>query len=291
MVVLGRNVKAYYLAVVAAAVFISSAQADIGNNGRRVGGSIQTYGRSQLAFSLPTETVSSTKQHLLTVAKALQANSKTGVVLSNASDRSALKKAAAELEAVAPESFETTKMLGDWTLVCTASFRSGNDVEQTTKRSPFFLGKAKNGGKMSNPIQDALKRSFTVTQRIRSMDNSTDIDRVDNVVEFTPANTLDQILGRTGDEKKNPLQQMFGSLNLNPLDVSKSTASLIHTAEVQSTLPVLRTRIALKSVVCKLVWFGITSHHESTLSFLLQPRDLTTQSRTHIPRGWISLYS
>eukprot|EP00978_Attheya_sp_CCMP212_P014400 scaffold36596_cov55-Attheya_sp.AAC.3 len=261
MVVLGRNVKAYHLAVVAAALFISSAQADIGNNGiRRVGGSIQTYRRSQLAFSLPTETVSSTKQHLLTVAKALQANSKTGVVLSNVSDRSALKKAAAELEAVAPESFETTKMLGDWTLVCTASLRSGNDVEQTTKRLPF-LGKAKNGSKRSNPIQDALKRSFTVTQRIRSTDNSTDIDRVDNVVEFTPANTLDQILGRSGDEKKNPLQQFFGSLNLNPLDVSKSTASLIHSAEVQSTLPVLRTRIGLKSVVCK---FGLVQHRISS---------------------------
>jgi hypothetical protein len=265
MVMSSRNVTAYYVAFLGAAFFISSAQADIGNNGRRVGGSSWTYGRSQLAFSLPTETVFSTKQHLLTLAKALQADSKTGVFLSKPSDRSSLKKAVAELEAVAPESFETTKMLGDWTLVCTASFRSGNNYEQTSKRAPFSL---KNGGKMSNPIQDALKRSFTVTQRIRSMDNSTDIDRVDNVVEFTPANTLDQIFGSTDGEKKNPMQQLLGSLNLNPLEVSKSKASLIHSAEVQSTLPVLRTRIGLKSVVCKLVGFGITPDHESTLSFL-----------------------
>ena len=73
------------------------------------------------------------------------------------------------------------------------------------------------------------------------------IDRVDNVIEFTPfAETVGDLLGDSV-----PFAALK-DLTLNPLDVKKSKVSLIHKAEVQSVTPVLRTKINLQSYVRKL---------------------------------------
>ena len=93
-------------------------------------------------------------------------------------------------------------------------------------------------------------------QRIRSVGGDTSsgtIDRVDNVIEFAPLETLDGIL--PGE------LPLFGSLSslaptldkmldfANPLKLKKAKAVLVHKAEVESTRPVLRTRIAWTSSV------------------------------------------
>ena len=99
------------------------------------------------------------------------------------------------------------------------------------------------------PFQNELTKSIAVTQRIRCMDedavgDAKVIDRVDNVIEFTPfADTVGDLLGDSM-----PFAALK-DLTLNPLEVKKSKVTLVHKAEVQSVAPVLRTKINLQSYV------------------------------------------
>jgi len=61
---------------------------------------------------------------------------------------------------------------------------------------------------------------------------------VDNIIEYTPPTSLRDILP---DAKVD--------ININPLEVSGSKVTLVHDAEVESLIPVFRTRIGLTSVV------------------------------------------
>ena len=97
-----------------------------------------------------------------------------------------------------------------------------------------------------SPIQKSIQKTLDVTQRIRydeSFDSTDEINRVDNVVEFTPLDTLESII-----PSDSPLS-FLGSLNVNPLQIAKAKAVLVHKAEVESTTPVLRTKIAYISTV------------------------------------------
>lgn len=92
-------------------------------------------------------------------------------------------------------------------------------------------------------VQDAIRKSITVTQRIRSIGGDDDqgenvIDRVDNVIEYTPPTSLRDLLPDA------PID-----IEINPLKVSRNKVALVHTAEVESLTPVFRTRIKLQSVV------------------------------------------
>jgi hypothetical protein len=148
-------------------------------------------------------------------------------------------------------------MIGDWTLVATANLpprgivrRMGGCDDETKTTST---------GAKIDPLREAIKRSIGVIQRIRSVGGDTTsspsekIDRVDNVIEFAPLETLDGIL-----PENLPLLGSIPSLAstldrmldfVNPLKLKKAKVVLVHRAEVESTRPVLRTRIAWTSSV------------------------------------------
>ena len=187
-------------------------------------------------------TVSEATQNLMEVADRLKA--KEGVLLVDSTAQADLKKAVAELEAVAgpPTLYDfETRFQGDWTLVCsTATNANGIDLSKI----PFV-----NQGPLKN-IRDAINRCLVVEQRIRSMKNTTVIDRVDHVLEYKPPDTLREILDNLPDA--------LASLNINPLGVSQENVTLVHKAEVESVNPVLRTKLSLESVIGKkCCWFKL----------------------------------
>jgi hypothetical protein len=142
-------------------------------------------------------------------------------------------------------------MLGDWTLIATASVtprlfsrRTAYDADETRATTMST--------KELNPIQKALTRTINVTQRIRCItddeysSSGNIINRVDNVIELTPLTTLDGIL-----PTDSPLTSSLNKvLNIvNPFKVQKAKIVLIHKAKVESIQPVLRTKIAYTSTV------------------------------------------
>jgi len=208
--------------------------------------------------TIPSETVTKAKTRVLSLARKLKEDSKTGVYLTDPQMKADLKNAVSELEAVCGSPTERSRqlMIGEWTLLCTTNTPS-RTASGTRKKNginlPFKLPQPP-----YNPLQDKIRNSFEITQRIRSPEDEqgegesgldvkrkeTTINRIDNIIEFTPfVNTLEDILG-----ERSPLNA-FKDVKLNPLEVSKSKATLIHDAKVQSVSPVLRTKISLKSVV------------------------------------------
>ena len=178
-------------------------------------------------------------------------------------------------------------MIGDWTLIATANLpprvgkrKGGCDDTKTTPTT-----KKEGGGETKlDPLREAIKRSIGVIQRIRSVGDSSSgtIDRVDNVIEFSPLETLDGIL-----PGKLPL---FGSLSslaptldkmldfANPLKLKKAKVVLVHKAEVESTRPVLRTRIA---------WTSSVRESPPPLPFVLSPppSSILTPREAFLPPG------
>lgn len=190
--------------------------------------------RSRTALSA-LATATEAKQNVLNVAERLKA--KEGVLLVDSQAQSDLKKAVAELEAVAEpptqEDFDS-KFKGDWTLLCsTATNADGIDTSKFT-----FL----NQGPLKS-IRDYINRSLKVEQRIRAMTESGTVDRIDHVLEYQPPDTLKQLLDNLPDA--------LTSLNINPLHVTEGNVTLVHKAQVESVTPVLRTKINLESIVRK----------------------------------------
>ena len=208
--------------------------------------------RRRVAFAtVSSDVVGKAKNRVLSLASNIKEDSKTGVFIADAGVRSDLKRAVADLEAVCgnPTDRERQLMIGDWTLLCTtnsADGRGNDDSSGINKKKgpklPFKLPEL--------PFQNKLTKSISVTQRIRCMDegavgDAKVIDRVDNVIEFTPfADTVGDLLG-----DGLPFAAALKDLTVNPLEVKKSKISLIHKAEVQSVAPVLRTKINLQSYV------------------------------------------
>ena len=208
-----------------------------------------------------SDSVLQARNRLLTLSKALTSNSPTGKFITRPSSTKKFQEAIAELEAASssPTSQEKDLMLGDWKLIATVNAPSSdirsrmeekrNSSSGDKKKSWFGLPKAKSDNTSSslNPIQKSIQKSFQVTQRIRSVgeeEEEGEIDRVDNVIEYTPLDTLEDLL-----PKESPLSNILGSINVNPLQVKKSKVVLIHKAEVESVSPILRTKIAWTSSV------------------------------------------
>uniref|UniRef100_A0A7S2E5P5 Plastid lipid-associated protein/fibrillin conserved domain-containing protein n=1 Tax=Ditylum brightwellii TaxID=49249 RepID=A0A7S2E5P5_9STRA len=202
--------------------------------------------------SIPASQVESAKTSLVNLAVDLKESSKNGVFLTNPDDRANLMKSVSELEALCgPPSVDyDEKVVGDWTLLCTTASptfaKSGKSGEKKKKKLPFGLPDLnQSGGDLPDffkNARDSINKSVEVTQRIRCSDDGATIDRVDNIIEYTPFNSLDDIFGES-----NPLRDL--ALNLNPLEVTKSKVVLAHDAEVKSRTPVYRTNLALKSVI------------------------------------------
>lgn len=225
------------------------------------------------------ESVLEARNRLVALSSSLASNSPSGKFISRKSDKVRLQKSINELEALvggggggALPSASAGKrgkelMLGDWTLVATASLPSSdirrrfddNDGKGETKKKRkgwkggwFGRGDGMNmnmnkGGVSLNPIQNALQKTVEVTQRIRNDGNGNgnggdagEINRVDNVIEITPLDTLG---GGGIVPKDSPLFDLLGGINVNPLGVKKSKVVLVHDAEVESSEPILRTKI------------------------------------------------
>eukprot|EP00577_Skeletonema_sp_RCC1716_P013720 CAMPEP_0113423802 /NCGR_PEP_ID=MMETSP0013_2-20120614/29237_1 /TAXON_ID=2843 ORGANISM="Skeletonema costatum, Strain 1716" /NCGR_SAMPLE_ID=MMETSP0013_2 /ASSEMBLY_ACC=CAM_ASM_000158 /LENGTH=496 /DNA_ID=CAMNT_0000311735 /DNA_START=62 /DNA_END=1552 /DNA_ORIENTATION=+ /assembly_acc=CAM_ASM_000158 len=213
------------------------------------------------------EGVLQARNRLIALSKALTSNSPTGKFITRPSSTKKFQQAIADLEAVASSTTSSSRekelLLGDWKLIATANVpssdirrritekqNSNNSSSSDKKKSWFNMPQARSGlssdnSSSLNPIQKSIQKSFQVTQRIRN-DGAEDeeINRVDNVIEFTPLDSLDDIF-----PKESPLSNIFGQINVNPLQVKKGKVVLIHKAEVESVSPILRTKIAWTSSV------------------------------------------
>mmetsp|Transcript_20236 Transcript_20236/g.34267 ORF Transcript_20236/g.34267 Transcript_20236/m.34267 type:complete len:496 (-) Transcript_20236:2446-3933(-) len=212
------------------------------------------------------EGVLQARNRLIALSKALTSNSPTGKFITRPSSTKKFQQAIADLEAVASSTTSSSRekelLVGDWKLIATANVPSSDIRRRITekqsssssssdkKKSWFNMPQARSGlssdnSSSLNPIQKSIQKSFQVTQRIRN-DGAEDeeINRVDNVVEFTPLDSLDDIF-----PKESPLSNIFGQINVNPLQVKKGKVVLIHKAEVESVSPILRTKIAWTSSV------------------------------------------
>ena len=218
------------------------------------------------------EGVLQARNRLIALSKALTTNSPTGKFVTRPSDTKKFQQAIADLEAVSSSSASSSAnrekelLLGDWKLIATSNVpssdirrritekQSNNNTSDKKKKSWFKIPKARSGlssdnnsSSSLNPLQKSIQKSFQVTQRIRNngaAEEDREITRVDNVIEFTPLNTLEDIL-----PQELPLSNMFGQINVNPLQVKKGKVVLIHKAEVESVSPILRTKIAWTSSV------------------------------------------
>lgn len=213
------------------------------------------------------ESILQARNRLVALSTTLASNSPSGKFITRPSDKVKLQNAINDLEALAsgPSDRDKEMMLGDWTLVATAQLPSSdirrrfnnknNDGEDSKKGGWFKNGKKKqrrsglslfgSEGKSLNPIQKSIRKTIEVTQRIRNDGTSVgDINRVDNVIEYTPLDTLESII-----PEESPLFGLLGNVNVNPLQVKTSKVILIHKAEVESVKPVLRTKISWTSSV------------------------------------------
>ena len=195
-----------------------------------------------VATMSPPDTLEGARANLLSTSTALPDASLTGVFLTTPSSINELDLACKELEAIAPSVDDTDVLIGDWDLVCTArapklpvSTMETSSERKEPKGWESFLPKKNKG-------IDTLNSSLKVQQRIRTAENSTEISRIDHVLEYTPLSLSDLI------PSTSPLSSLR-SWNVNPLSVSQSKITLIHSASVESTSPVLRTKLALQSVV------------------------------------------
>lgn len=217
------------------------------------------------------EAVLQSRNRLIALCRTLTENSATGKFITRPADKNKFQQAVTDLEAISSSSSGPTirdrdMLLGDWTLIATANLPSSdirrrinekkeqNDSSSDKKKGWFNIPKGRSGlssngsGATSlNPIQKSIQKSFQVTQRIRNDGTSSSdgtINRVDNVIEYTPIDSLEDIL-----PEESPLSNIIGKLNVNPLQVKNSKVVLIHNAEVESVSPILRTKIAWVSSV------------------------------------------
>lgn len=190
-----------------------------------------------------TDPITVARDDVLLTAQSIAADSPAGSFITSSTESERLNRFVTELEALSSSSFterERLLAIGDWELVCTSTnFRSPSNPRRRSLLSkpsfplPPFLPSLPT-------VQDALRRSLTVTQRVRATgDDGTTIDRVDNVVEFVPPVSVKDLIPDAGFDLQLP----------NPLGVSRSKVTLVHDAEVESLGTVFRMKIALKSVV------------------------------------------
>jgi hypothetical protein len=179
------------------------------------------------------------KTELLETARDLK--EQYGCLLIDSSAQDTLREAVEKLEMLSDPPTDTTSLVGDWTLLCStasASLQAGsldkiNGID--TSKLPFF-----NEGPLKE-IRDAINKSLRVEQLIKTENG--DITRVDHVLQYMPPDTLSAFLNNLPDAIK--------SLNINPLQVSQGKVILVHKAEVESVLPVIKTKLALSSIIGK----------------------------------------
>lgn len=175
------------------------------------------------------------KENVINIANRI--NTEQGLFVYDSTSKVELQEAVAALEASvsSPTEFDDYKkwLKGDWNLLCTTATKSPGI---NTSSLPFF-----SSGPFSE-LRQSLNERVKVVQRIRSLDESSDIDRVDNVIEYMPPKSLDSIFSNVPDVIK--------GFSLNPLELTRSKVVLAHKAEV-STASSINTKLSLQSVISK----------------------------------------
>jgi len=222
-------------------------------------------------YSGDPEEILQSRNKLLALALTLTNNTPSGKIFINRpSDKIKLQNAINNLEGLVGSSsseINEKSLLGDWKLICTANLptsdirrrfdsntSSDDSKKKKKRRSPLSSFNSKSNKSKLSPLQTSIQNSIQVTQRIRN-DGTTggsgisgeyNINRVDNVIEITPLNTLESVLL---PNESSPLQNILSNININPLQVKKSKIVLVHRASIESVKPILRTRIALSSTI------------------------------------------
>ncbi len=179
------------------------------------------------------------KEELLELVEELKAT--YGIVLIDSKAQESFKAAVEKLEETAEPPTDTSKLIGNWTLLCstTTSKRGISGID--TSKIPFF-----NEGPFRD-IRDTINQSLMVLQKIKSGESSDGVDAIDHVIDYKPPNKLSAVLKSlpTG------LPDVIKDLNINPLQVSETKVILKHKAEIESVIPLLKTKLVLQSIVGK----------------------------------------
>jgi len=187
--------------------------------------------------------VAAARQELLDVCNRLK--DECGTILIDKQSKDQLKKAVEALENLSePPTLDThaeEDLVGPWTLLCTTSTtRPGLDK---SKLPPIF----KEGPLQTirDTIREAANRFITVQQVIKGEGDETgwQVNRVDHVISYSPPKKLQELVDN--------LPEQLTSVDINPLDVSKSKLTLVHDAKVlkDDTSVALKTKLNLKSIV------------------------------------------
>lgn len=172
------------------------------------------------------------KQDLLDVALSLKDEFGPLIIDSKAQEK--LKSVVGELEKNSEPPTDTEGMIGDWTLLCsTTSTEQFMGVD--TSNLPFF------NADFVKDIRTTLNKSLVVQQKIKTSDDSEEISRIDHVIQYMPPNELSAF--------SSALPDALRSLNINPLEVTNQQVILVHKADVESTIPFIKTKLALESIV------------------------------------------
>jgi PAP_fibrillin len=193
--------------------------------------------------------IAEAKEDLLMVCRRLK--DRHGLFLLDVASKSEFESAVKALEDGSERPDLATfgeRIVGDWTLLCTTSTTQPG-VDESKIPGFFREGPLQ---QLRDNIRQATNRYLTVHQvvkKAKAEDDGDDassssmaaaFDRIDHVLEYAPPS-------RFGDFLDNVPTQL-SQLNLNPLDVSKSKLSLVHTATMEGGAPP-KIKLALKSIV------------------------------------------
>jgi len=180
------------------------------------------------------ESAVAAREELLQLAKDL--NSQYGVILIDSEAKDSFRKAVEKLESVAELSADPSSLVGDWTLVCSLSNNPATEkIKIDTSKIPFF-----NDGPVRD-IKKTLNDSVEVLQCIKFGEIANSIDAIDHVINYSPPNQLSSFLKNIPDAIKD--------LDINPLKVSDTKVVLKHKAEIEGTVPVIKTKLSIQSIV------------------------------------------
>lgn len=157
-------------------------------------------------------TFHSQEDFLITAQRLARENGK--LLLDNPQARNELEDAVKELEETSDTvSIDPQTMLGDWTLVISTA--TGGPTNPSFESLPSFLKDFR------SQLIEQSNQNIKVTQRIRSIKSTDEIDRVDHVLEFSPPDLP------------------------NPLEITQTKVILVHQAELKG----VTTKLALTSLI------------------------------------------
>ena len=177
------------------------------------------------------------KEELLELVEELKAT--YGIVLIDSKAQESFKEAVEKLEETAEPPTDTSLLTGDWTLLCSTTTSEKGISGIDTSKLPFF-----NQGPLKD-IRDTVNLSLKVEQKIKAGEYSDGVDSIDHVIDYKPPNKLSAVLKSLPSN----IPDVIKDLNINPLQVSDTKVVLKHKAEIESVIPVIKTKLVLSSIV------------------------------------------